>query len=239
MSSHPVLHFYQVPSKYFKGYSSYRADTNSISNKIKSKKARVVILVCNTSRPVLHFYQVPSKYSKGYSSYRADTNSISNKIKSKKARVVILVCNTSRPVLHFYQVPSKYSKGYSSYRADKKFYFYANAEGICPEGNMPLPLVGGDIMISGRHVITNPHISVLTQPATSIPGKHSLPTLNHPWTFFFCEFEKYSKKKKVYDFDPISNVRKRVILTPMIVFARERIRTGVNRSFKGDSNNVA
>ena len=74
-SSGPVLHFCQVPSKYSKGYLSYRADTKSFSNKTKSdnsksKKARVVSLVCNTSsRPDLHFYQVSSKYSKGYSRY--------------------------------------------------------------------------------------------------------------------------------------------------------------------------
>ena len=77
----------------------------------KSKKGRVIILVCDTSSgPVLHFCQVPSKYSKGYSSYRADEKSISNKTKgdnskSKKARVVILVRDmSSGPVLHFYQV---------------------------------------------------------------------------------------------------------------------------------------
>ena len=77
----------------------------------KSKKGRVVILVCDmSSGPVLHFCQVPSKYSKGYSSYRTDKKSISNKTKgdnskSKKARVVILVSNmSSGPVLHFYLV---------------------------------------------------------------------------------------------------------------------------------------
>ena len=59
-----VLYFCQVPSKYSKGYSSYRADKKSISNKTKgdntkSKKARVVILVRNSSSGlVLHFYQV-------------------------------------------------------------------------------------------------------------------------------------------------------------------------------------
>ena len=64
MSSGPVLHFCQVPLKYSIGYSSYRADEKSSSNKTKgdnskSKKGRVVILVCNTfSAPVLHFYQV-------------------------------------------------------------------------------------------------------------------------------------------------------------------------------------
>ena len=65
MSSGPVLHFCQVPSKYFKRYSSYRADEKSVSNKTKgdntkSKKAGVVILVHDLlSGPVLHFYQVP------------------------------------------------------------------------------------------------------------------------------------------------------------------------------------
>ena len=80
----------------------------------KSKKGRVVFLVCDmSSSPVLHFYQVPSKYSEGYWSYWADIKSISNKTKgdiskSKQARVVILVCNTlSHPVLHFYQVKLK------------------------------------------------------------------------------------------------------------------------------------
>ena len=78
MSSGPVLHFCQVRSKYSKGYVSYRADTESFSNKTKgdnskSKKGRVAILVRDrSSGPVLHFYQVSSKYSKGYSSYRVD-----------------------------------------------------------------------------------------------------------------------------------------------------------------------
>ena len=64
MSSAPDLHFCQVPSKYSKGYSSYRADKKPISNKTKGdnskhKEARVVILVHNTSSGhVLHFYKV-------------------------------------------------------------------------------------------------------------------------------------------------------------------------------------
>ena len=63
-SSCPILLFYKVPSKYSEGYSSYRADEKSISNKTKgdnskSKKARVAILVRDmSSGPVLHFYQV-------------------------------------------------------------------------------------------------------------------------------------------------------------------------------------
>ena len=61
-SSCPILRFYQVPSKYSEEYSSYRADKKSISNKTKvyyskSKKARVVILVHDTSITV--------KYNKG------------------------------------------------------------------------------------------------------------------------------------------------------------------------------
>ena len=75
MSSGPV-HIYQVPSKYSKGYLSYRADTKSFSNKTKGdnskrKTDRVVNLVCDmSSRPDLYLYQVSSKYRKGYLSYR-------------------------------------------------------------------------------------------------------------------------------------------------------------------------
>ena len=39
MLSCPVLQFYQVPSKYFEGYSSYRADTKSIS---KTKQKQII-----------------------------------------------------------------------------------------------------------------------------------------------------------------------------------------------------
>ena len=60
----PILQFYEVPSKYSEGYSGYRADEKSISNKTKgdnseSMKGRVVILVRDmSSGPVLHFYQI-------------------------------------------------------------------------------------------------------------------------------------------------------------------------------------
>ena len=81
-SSCLIIQFYQVPSKCSEGYSSYRADEKSISNKTKgdnskSKKARIVILAHDTSSgPVLHFYQVSKKYSKGpLTFYRADTKS--------------------------------------------------------------------------------------------------------------------------------------------------------------------
>ena len=63
-SSSPILQFYKAQSKYSGGYSSYRANEKSISNKTKgdtskSKKARVIILVGDMSPgPVLHFYQV-------------------------------------------------------------------------------------------------------------------------------------------------------------------------------------
>ena len=66
MSSGHVLHFCQVPSKYSIGYSSYRADEKSISNitkgdNSKSKKAKVVILVCDMSSVL--FY-ISTKYHK-------------------------------------------------------------------------------------------------------------------------------------------------------------------------------
>ena len=77
----------------------------------KSKEARVIIFVRNTSsRLVLHFYQVSSKYSTGYLCYRADKKSNSNtrsgdNAKSNKAKVVILIRDTSsHPVLYLYQV---------------------------------------------------------------------------------------------------------------------------------------
>ena len=84
MSSRPVLHIYQIPSKYYEGYSSYRTDTKSNSNtrrggNSKRKKAKGVILVCNMSScPELHLYQIKFKQSKGLCSYRADTKSNSN-----------------------------------------------------------------------------------------------------------------------------------------------------------------
>ena len=58
------LVLFDISTKYSEGYSSYRVDTKSISNRTKggntrSKKARVVILVRDmSSRPLLHFYQV-------------------------------------------------------------------------------------------------------------------------------------------------------------------------------------
>ena len=66
-SFHPILHFYQVPSKYSKGYSSYRVDTKSISNKTKrnnskSKKARVVILLHDMSSCRLVLFYISTKY---------------------------------------------------------------------------------------------------------------------------------------------------------------------------------
>ena len=59
-------------------------DKKSNSNTIrgdnsKSKKAEVVILVCDmSSGPVLHYYQVSSKYSKVCSTYIADIKSMMN-----------------------------------------------------------------------------------------------------------------------------------------------------------------
>ena len=121
MPSCPVLHFYQVLSKYSERYSCYRADMKSNSNTIrgdntKSKKAKVVILVrVRLSRTVLHFHQVSQKYSKGIQlTVRTRNQCIQSDVtkgdyakghKGKKARVVILVCYTwSSPDLQFYQV---------------------------------------------------------------------------------------------------------------------------------------
>ena len=47
-SSHPILHFYQVSSKYCEGYSSYKADKKSKTQEGETTpKVRVVILVGN------------------------------------------------------------------------------------------------------------------------------------------------------------------------------------------------
>ena len=65
-TSGPVLHFCQVPSKYSKGYSSYRAEGKSISNKQREKTPKVrkpeLSFLYATSRLVL-FY-IPNKYHK-------------------------------------------------------------------------------------------------------------------------------------------------------------------------------
>ena len=97
--------------KVFDLQSGHEINGLSLSNitkgdNAKSKKGRVVILVCDTSScPVLYFCQVPSKYSKGYSSYKADTTSFSNKTKcdnpkGKKARLSILYA--TRHLVLFY-----------------------------------------------------------------------------------------------------------------------------------------
>ena len=80
--SRPVLHFYHVSPKYSEEYSCYRVDTKSNSNtrrgdNSKTEKAKVVILVCDTSsHPVVHYYKVSSQYSKGYSTCRVATESM-------------------------------------------------------------------------------------------------------------------------------------------------------------------
>ena len=58
MSSCPVLHFYQVPSKYSEGYSSYRADKKSISNKTKGDNFQ------KTPGPVVYLLYISTKYHK-------------------------------------------------------------------------------------------------------------------------------------------------------------------------------
>ena len=96
LSFSSFLHFYQVPSKYSDGYSSYRADIKSFSNETKgdnskSKKARVVNLVYDkSSRPDLRFYQVSSKYFKGYSSYSADKKFYADRIHLQNNSLVVV-----------------------------------------------------------------------------------------------------------------------------------------------------
>ena len=149
-SSGPVLHFCPVPSKYSKGYSSYRADTKSFSNKTKgdnskNKKGRVVILVpgivwsCSTFLPSI------IKLSKGYSSYRADkfyphadadanTNgSVPKTIcphpphtfgrggHNTGDRVMFLTfCNSPHGPLSVYQVSLNYLQYFQRYALDKR-----------------------------------------------------------------------------------------------------------------------
>ena len=73
--------------KYSEGYSSYRADKKSISNKTKgdnskSKTARAVVLVSDTSSgPVLHFYQVSKIFQRVFdlqSGHKINGQSLSN-----------------------------------------------------------------------------------------------------------------------------------------------------------------
>ena len=61
MLSGPVLHFCQVPSKYSKGYSRYRADTKSFSNKTKgdnskNNKRTMMVLYRSPEQTALHTY---------------------------------------------------------------------------------------------------------------------------------------------------------------------------------------
>ena len=133
-----------MPLEYSKGYSSYRADTKSISNKTKrhrTPKVKELGLSFLYASPCLVLFHISTKYHKNIPNGIQFTEWTGNQYivnvkynkgdntKSKKgrvvilvqARVVILICMTlSCPVLHFYQVPSKYSEGYSSHRVDTK-----------------------------------------------------------------------------------------------------------------------
>ena len=65
-SSDPVLNFCQVPSKYSKGYSSYRADEKSISNKqreITPKVRKAELSFLYATRLLVLFY-ISTKYHK-------------------------------------------------------------------------------------------------------------------------------------------------------------------------------
>ena len=110
-------------------YWSYRTDTNSNSNtrrgvKSESKKARVVILVCNmSSRPSLHFTKSNWNNPKGivvtewtWNQIQAQEGEIITKVRKSELSFLYSSC----PVLHFYEVSSKYSEGYLCYRAGTK-----------------------------------------------------------------------------------------------------------------------
>ena len=113
-SSCPVLHFYQVSSKYCEGYC--RAYTKSNLNtrrgdKSKSKKASVLSFLYTTHHLILLY--ISNKYHqnipKGIRVAKWTQTQIQTRrggnYKSKKAKVVILVSDTSsHPVLHFYLV---------------------------------------------------------------------------------------------------------------------------------------
>ena len=66
MLSHPVLHLYQILSKYSEGYLSYRADTKSISKTKgdKSKRKFIVLGFNDTSTLVGHFVSSPREREK-------------------------------------------------------------------------------------------------------------------------------------------------------------------------------
>ena len=153
MSSRPILHLYQVSSKYSEEYSCYRAETR---NQIQTqegeitpevKKAKAVILVCDmSSDPVLHYHQVSSKYSKGWSTYITDTKSIYNhfqieqrEIMPKVRKTELLFFYLTRHLILFY-ISTKYhqfSEGYSSYRADTKSISKTKQREITPKERKP------------------------------------------------------------------------------------------------------
>ena len=104
MLSRSVLHFYQIPSKYFKGYSNYRVDMKSISKTKKednsrSQKARVVIFVrkvvsfCSTLISIkyhnIFYLQFLSSIIKIFicSTYRVDTKSMHNHCQIKQREI--------------------------------------------------------------------------------------------------------------------------------------------------------
>ena len=98
-----------------KSNSNTRRGDNS-----KSKKAKIVILVCDMSGSVLHYYQVLSKYSKECSTYIADTKSMHNQWQIQRREITAKVRKAELSYSTVLQGTTKYSEGYSSYRADEK-----------------------------------------------------------------------------------------------------------------------
>ena len=94
--------FYQVPSKYSDGYLSYRADTNSISNKTKGdnskrKKARVVTLVYDT---LSFLFYINTKYYKNILKGICVTEQTQNQIQTQGGEVTPIVRKPKLSVLY-------------------------------------------------------------------------------------------------------------------------------------------
>ena len=132
----------------------------------KSKKGRVVILVCDTSScPVLHFYEAPSKYSKAYLSYRADTNLFQTKQREITAKVRKTELSFLYKTLHLilFYISTKYhqtiSKGIQVIEHRRRFMQTPMLTGSVPKTICP-------------HLPPNP-----TQLVMGVGGGESIPFL--------------------------------------------------------------
>ena len=98
MLSQPVLHFYQIPSRYSKGYSSYRADINSTSKTKQRERTPKV------RKPLLSFLHATRSCSTFLPSTikifrRVFTLQSEHKIKFKQGEIMQKVRNPQLPFL--------------------------------------------------------------------------------------------------------------------------------------------